>query len=151
VTPTDARPLLSRILSELCTTRRLSSQVALTFGPQSRVEGRGADIELHTTIEARLTPGAPARDIPQVFGNVIYGMAPEPGSPTPLAHLDAAHPSASVPVVVTQARCTGHAKGETKQPYLFLVWLGDPGTAGIAVEVPVSATDKTRLRAVCSL
>ena len=80
---------------------------------------------------------------------MLYELRPRASS-TPLARLDAAHPTASVPVVLTQARCTGHAMGEIKKPYLFLVWFGPPGTAGQAVELPVSAADKTRLRALCA-
>jgi hypothetical protein len=149
--PSASRPLLTRILRADCRTKRLTSQVQLGFGPSWRTVGAGADIELHATIEATLSAGSPSRDLTQVTGSVLYGLAPDGASPpAPLATLDAAHPHASVPVVVTQARCTGHAKGETKQPYLFLVWLGDPGTAGTAVQVPVTPDVQARLRAVCA-
>lgn len=148
--PRDSRALLTRILRTDCRLKRLAAQVRLAFGRSWRAEGAGADLVLHTSIEASLAPGAPPRDLTQVSGSVLYGMKPEAAAPAPLASLDAAHPRAAVPVVVSQARCTGHAKGETKQPYLFLAWVGAPGTAGTALEVPVSAADRTRLRAVCA-
>jgi hypothetical protein len=149
--PSASRPLMSRILRGDCRAKRLTSQVRLGFGSGWRTVGAGADIALHTTLEATLSPGSPPRDLTQVSGSVLYGLAPGGAAPpTPLAALDPAHPHASVPVVLTQARCTGHAKGETKQPYLFLVWVGDPGTAGTAVEVPVTPDVKARLRAVCA-
>ncbi|MGZ4592692.1 MAG: hypothetical protein ACXV3C_02420 [Actinomycetes bacterium] len=150
LTPTRSRVLLTRILRSLCVTERLTSEVALSFGPRWSAEGTGDAASLHTTLEAVLTPGSPPRDVTQVSGSVIYAMAAET-SATPFARLDAAHPRASIPVVVRAARCTAHAKGETKQPYKFLVWLGPPGTPGQAVELPVSAADQERLRAVCPL
>jgi hypothetical protein len=155
LTPVASRGLLSRILRADCLQKHLSDQVHLAFGPSWRTTGAGADIALHTTIDATLSPGAPRRDLTQVGGSVLYGLAPEPGPdpatpPVPLAALSAGQPTASVPVVVTQARCTPHAKGEVKQPYLFLVWVGDPGTGGTAIPVPVTDADKGRLRAVCA-
>jgi hypothetical protein len=150
VTPTHSRPQLTRILRSLCLEDRLHRQVTLSFGPRWQADGSGDTRRLHTTIEAALTPGAPPRDITQVGGSVIYALAAETTA-TPYARLDAAHPAASVPVVVQAAVCTGHSKGETKQPYRFLVWLGDPGAQGLAVELPVRASDKAALRAVCPL
>lgn len=147
--PRASRPLMTRILRGLCTARRLSGEVALSFGPTWRSEGSGDATRLHTTLDARLAAGAPPRDVTQVAGTVLFDFAVESGTP-PYARLDGSHPTASIPVVVSQARCTGHAKGETKQPYNFLVWLGDPGTDGIAVVLPVSDADKVRLRAVCA-
>jgi hypothetical protein len=150
VTPTRSRPLLTRLLRSLCLDERLRSEVALSFGPRWRPEGSGAELRLHTTLEAALAPGSPARDITQVGGSVIYDLAAETTA-TPYARLDSAHPTASVPVVVRAARCTAHAKGETKQPYRFLVWLGGPGAEGRAVELPVRLSDRRQLRAVCAL
>ena len=51
-----------------------------------------------------------------------------------LAALTPARPRASVPVTVSVASCSGHARGETKKPYAFLVWLGPPGGEQLAVE-----------------
>jgi hypothetical protein len=146
---TASESLVTRILAGLCTAKRLRGEVALSFGSTWRSAGHGDDLRLFTTIEARLAPSTGARDLTQLRGNVLYDLAPVAGA-TPLARLDAAHPTASLPVVLSQARCTGHAKGEIKKPYLFLVWLGRPGTDGQAVEMPVSTADKTRLRAICA-
>jgi hypothetical protein len=150
VTPTGSRALLTRILRALCLAERLSSEVKLSFGDVWRATGSGEDIRLHTTLEAALTPGAPARDLTQFAGSVIYDLAAEASAP-PYARLDTARPSATVPVVFRAARCTGHAKGETKQPYRFLMWLGDPGTEGLPLELPVRASDKEHLRVLCAL
>jgi hypothetical protein len=150
VTPTRSRALLTRVLRSLCLAQRLSREVTLSLGDVWRPEGSGADIRLHTTLDALLTSGTPPRDLTQVAGSVIYDLAAETPA-TPYARLDAAHPTASVPVVIRAARCTAHAKGETKQPYRFLVWLGAPGTEGQAVELPVRVSDQVHLRAVCAL
>jgi hypothetical protein len=147
--PSDSRPLLGRILGSLCLQDRLSREVRLGFGPTWRSEGSGDATRLHTTLEARLAPGEAPQQITQLAGTVIYNLEADGGAP-PYATLDAAHPTASIPVVLSQARCTGHAKGETKQPYRFLVWLGPPGTDGQAVEFPVTDADRARLRAVCA-
>jgi hypothetical protein len=150
LTPTASRPLLARVLGGLCLAERLRSEVHLSFGPTWRSEGSGDATRMHTTLEAQLAAGAPALDITQVAGTVIYGLAVEGGTP-PYASLTADHPHASFPVVVSQARCTGHAKGETKQPYRFLVWVGPPGSQGQATEPTVSEADTSQLRAVCAL
>lgn len=149
VAATASRSLLTRILTALCTAERLRSEVALSMGPTWRSAGHGDDLRLYTTIEARLAPSTDALDLTQLRGNVLYNLAAQ-ASAQPLASLDTAHPTASLPVVFSLARCTGHAKGEIKKPYLFLVWLGPPGSDGQAVELPVSAGDKTRLRAICA-
>jgi hypothetical protein len=149
----DPEGLLVRIAAAECRTRRLAKEVSLAFGPSWRLTGSGADAVLHGTLEARLLTDQP-RDITQLAGTVIYGLAPAPRTgppPTPLAHLTARRRAASVPVVVTQARCDGHARGETKQPYAFLVWLGPPGSDGFAVSPPVSAADRAALQRVCPL
>jgi hypothetical protein len=149
VQPSGSRALLTRIMRSLCTQQRLLREVALSFGPQWRTEGTGNDVRLHTTLDARLAPSAAPRDVTQLAGTVIFNLVAESAA-RPLARLDATHASAAIPVVVSQATCTGHAKGETKQPYRFLVWLGGPGTDGTAVELPVTESDKTRLGAVCA-
>jgi hypothetical protein len=149
-TPTASRPLLTRILRSLCAEQRLQSEVTLALGPRWRTEGSGDATRLHTTLEARLAPGAPPRDLTQVAGTVLYDIHAETATGPPYARLDQQHPAASVPVVLSQARCTGHAKGEVKKPYEFLVWLGDPGTGGTAVVLALTAAEKQRLRAVCA-
>lgn len=149
VRPTRSRGLLARVLRSLCTERRLRAEVGLSFGPTWRRTGRGAATRLHTTVEARLAPSAPPRTLTQVRGTVLYDLLAR-SSRSPLARLDAAHPSASVPVVVSRATCTGHAKGETKQPYRFLVWVGERGSAGKAADLPVSPSQRVRLQAVCA-
>jgi hypothetical protein len=150
VTPRESRGLLNRLIRSYCQQVRLSREVALSFGPRWRTEGRGDATRLHTTLEARLAPGAAPREVTQLAGTVLYQLKVDGAGASPYASLDAAHPSAAVPVVLFQGRCTGHAKGEVKQPYAFLVWVGDPGTEGQAVEVPVRPTERTRLRAICA-
>jgi hypothetical protein len=151
----DTDGLLARIAADVCTTRRLDSEVALSFSPRWRRSGRGADTVLHGTLQARLTGDQPL-DVTQLAGTVIYDLSPDrsaaagPGS-APLAHLTPARPRASVPVVMRQARCDGHARGEVKKPYQFFVWVGPPGTAGYAIGPAVSDADRAALRAVCPL
>lgn len=128
-TASASRSLLTRVLTSLCTAQRLRREVALSFGTPWSGKGSGDTLALFTTIEARLAAGAGPQDITQVGGNVLYELRPV-GAAAPLARLDAAHPAASLPVVLTQARCTGHAKGEIKKPYLFLVWLGPRAPPG---------------------
>jgi hypothetical protein len=50
---------------------------------------------------------------------------------------------------VSLARCDGHARGEVKQPYAFLVWLARPGGPQQAVTPTVTDADKAAFRAVC--
>lgn len=144
--------LLARIMARECLAARLEREVALRFGPTWRQETVAGAVRLHGTLVARLADGASPRDLTQLAGTVIYDLAPEPSAARrPLARLDAGRRTASVPVVVSLSRCDGHARGETKKPYAFLVWLAEPGGEEQSVVVPVSAADRARLQAVCPL
>jgi hypothetical protein len=147
--PRDPDGLLARIATDVCLTRKLTSEVSLAFGRTWRASGSGSDAVLRGTLEARLLIDAP-RDVTQVAGTVIYRLVPRrPGQP--LAHLTAARPRASIPIEVSQSRCDGHARGETKQPYAFLVWLAPPGGAEKAITPQVTDDDRAALRSVCPL
>jgi hypothetical protein len=141
------RPLLQRIAAGLCLTRRLDSEVSLAFGPRWQRSGHGAATTLRGTLVARLLVDQP-RDLTQVAGTVIYDLDPVRPADV-LAHLTPAAPVARVPVVVSLARCDGHARGEVKQPYAFLVWLARPGGPQQAVTPMVTDADKVAFRAVC--
>jgi hypothetical protein len=141
------RPLLQRIASGLCLTRKLDSEVSLTFGPHWQRSGHGAATTLTGTLVARLLIDQP-RDVTQLAGTVIYDLDPVRPADV-LAHLTPAAPVAQVPVVVSLARCDGHARGEVKQPYAFLVWLARPGGPQQAVTPTVTDADKAAFRAVC--
>jgi hypothetical protein len=153
VRPTDPRGLIHRIAADTCQTRRLNSEVKLFFGPRWRREGTGADTVLHGTLEVRLTTDEP-RDVTQMAGSVIFDLLPEkanrPAGET-LGRVTPAHPADSVPVIIRRSRCDGHARGETKKPYVFLVWVGPPGTDGLAMSIVVSAADQDAFDAVCPL
>ena len=129
------RPLLQRIATGLCLTRKLDSEVSLAFGPRWQRTGRGAATTLRGTLVARLLVDQP-RDVTQMTVPVLAHLTPEARE-------------AQIPVVVSLARCDGHARGEVKQPYAFLVWLARPGGAQQAVTPPVTAADKAAFRAVC--
>jgi hypothetical protein len=156
VAPTDPHGTLDLIHTRRCLARRLASEVRLTFGNQWRREGSGAAIRLHGVLRATLLQPQLRRDVTQVAGNVMYSVAPDrpPGSPATatsrLARLDAAHPSAAIPVVVSVSRCDGHTKGEIKQPYSFRVWIAGPGGPEQASTIAVTAADKAQLRLVCA-
>lgn len=151
--PRDPGGLLDRIGAGECLARRLTREVSLTFDPHWRRTGTGEAAAVHGTLRARLNTEQP-RDLTQVAGTVIYGLAPEAaaGRPVdPLARLTPEQPVALVPVVVTRSRCDGHARGETKKPYAFLVWLAPPGGAEQAVSPVVSAADQAAFDQVCPL
>jgi hypothetical protein len=141
------RPLLQRIATGLCLTKKLDSEVSLAFGPQWQRSGHGAATTLRGTLVARLLIDQP-RDVTQTAGTVIYNLDPvRPGAV--LAHLTPGARVARIPVVVSLARCDGHARGEVKQPYAFLVWLARPGGPQQAVTPAVTDADKAAFRAVC--
>ncbi|MGH8969369.1 MAG: hypothetical protein ACRDV1_05420 [Actinomycetes bacterium] len=148
--PTIRDGVIGRTLQGECLARRIRREVSLTFGPW-RVAGSGDDVRLRGTLEVRLRDPRRARAVTQVAGSVIYDLAPDGPSRAPLARVDASAPAASVPVVVTQARCDGHAVGEVKKPYAFLVWLAEPGGPEQAASIEVSAEDEARFQAVCRL
>lgn len=147
----DSAALLQRILDRECLARALQREVRLSFGPTWRRETVAGQVRLHGTLEARLVDPARPRNLTEMAGTVIYALAPDGPAPSPLARLDATRPSASVPVVISVSRCDGHARGETKQPYAFLVWLAAPGGPEQPVSPAVSAADKRELQTVCPL
>jgi hypothetical protein len=147
--PTDPRGLVHRIAEQTCLTRRLDSEVELSFAPHWRREGHGADTVLHGSLDVHLLADQP-RDITQIAGSVIFDVIPEHPR-QPLGRVTPAHRSDTIPVFVRRSRCDGHARGETKKPYEFLVWVGPPGTDGLAMNPVVSAADQDAFDAVCPL
>jgi hypothetical protein len=149
VRPTDPRHILEQVAEHTCLTRRLESEVALSYGPTWRREGHGADTVVHGTLEARLLIDQP-RQVTQLRGTVLYRLVPEQPSQGPLARLTPEHPAASIPVRVELYECTGHAKGETKKPFEFLVWLAAPGGQEHAISPRVTERDIGAFREVCA-
>lgn len=149
VRPTDPRGLVQGIAASTCLTERLTREVTLSFGRWRRT-GSGDDTVLHGTLRARLHADQPI-DITQLAGSVLFDLLPADPSARPLAHLTPAEPSARVPVLLRQARCDGHARGEIKKPYAFLVWLGPPGGEQLAVTPPTADADAAAYEAVCYL
>lgn len=153
VRPTDPRGLLKRIAGQTCLAQRLDSEVKLSFAPRWRREGHGADTVLHGALEVRLLTDQP-RDVTQIAGSVIFDLIPD--GPTrrsgaPIGRVTPDHPSDSIPVLIRRSRCDGHARGETKKPYEFLVWVGPQGTDGLAMNPAISAADQDAFDAVCPL
>lgn len=149
LTPTDPRDLVHGIATSTCLTQRLTREVALSFGPWRRT-GSGDGTVLHGTLHARLKSETPL-DLTQLAGSVIFDLLPGDRSASPLAHLTPAEPRADVPVLVRQARCDGHARGEIKKPYAFLVWVGPSGGEQRAVNPPIADRDAAAFEAVCHL
>lgn len=152
LTPRDPQGLLRRVAAGECLSRQLLSEVSLGFGPTWRTTGSGDNVVIHGTLEARLQIGQPF-NVTQLRGTVIYDLAadPPPAPGQPIAALTPGRPNVSIPVVVSQARCTGHARGETKKPYEFLVWLAPPGGEEHAVTPPVTDADRVAFESVCPL
>jgi hypothetical protein len=152
LTPRDPDGLLERIHARECLAERLGEAVEVRFGQRWRQAGRGEDVRLHGHLEVRLVDDERTSfALTQVGGTVIYRLAPDGPVAEPLTLVDATRPRASVPVVVSVARCDGHARGEAKQPYAFQVWLAEPGGPEQPMTVPVTAADRAALRAVCPL
>jgi len=145
--PAGGRDLLTRIARGLCLTQRLDSEVSLSFGPHWTRHGSGSATTVTGTLVARLLVDQP-RDVTQMSGTVIYDLDPVRPGDLPV-HLTPAARVAHVPVVLSLARCDGHARGEVKQPFAFLVWLARPGGPQQAVTPQVSDGDKQAFRAVC--
>jgi hypothetical protein len=151
LTPRDPDGLLARIAERECTQRRLSREIRLGFGEQWRQERTPDGVVLHGTLDASLLADSP-RDVTQVAGTVIYALAADGGpGEGPLARLTPTRREASVPVTVSVSRCDGHARGETKKPYEFLVWVAPPGGPEVAVTPVVDESDRAALQAVCPL
>lgn len=158
LTPRDTGGVLSRVATGACTARRLAREVDVRFGPDWREErirrdvgADGGGVVVHGTIEATLRTDEP-RDLTQVAGTVIYSLRPDaPVVSGPLATLTPANPKASVRVSVSVSRCDGHARGETKKPYAFLVWLAPPGGEETALNPVVDETARAAFQRVCPL
>jgi hypothetical protein len=151
--PRDPDRLLSRVAASTCQSQRLLREVELSFGPDWRLVGSGKDRYLRGRLDARLTIDQP-RDVTQLRGTVIFDLLPDPperADHPPLVHLTPDRPTASIPIRLTRARCTGHARGEVKRPYEFLVWLAPPGGEELAVTPPVSDSARVVFERVCHL
>ena len=145
----DADSLLDRIATRACAVERLGEAVDLRFDDTWRLEKTADGDVLHGTLVAKLLEGGP-RTISQVAGAVMYGLRPDTPTAEPLASLTPDHPEARIPVVAYTARCSGHAIGEIKQPYAFLVWVSEPGDEDLAVNPTVGDPTKQALRQICA-
>lgn len=153
LTARDPQGYLRRIAEVRCTQRRLAGEVDLRFGSVWRAERTPDGVVQHGSVEARLLVNEP-RDVTQVAGSVIYGLVPDAPAgevPDPLAALTPRRPTASIPVKIFASRCDGHSIGEIKQPYAFLVWLGEAGSEGTAVSLAVYPASIRALQRVCRL
>jgi len=149
----DPDGLLQRIADRVCLVERVQREVGLRFDDAwtlGRDQGREV---LRGTLLAHLKTDEP-RDVSEVAGAVMYGLAPDESAgaaPDPLASLTPALPHARVPVMAYAARCDGHTKGEIKKPFEFLVWVGPPGDdEPVAVTPEVGDATKLALRQVCA-
>ena len=147
--PTDPRGLVRSIAESTCLARQLAGEVSLSFGSWRR-SGHGDATVLRGSLLARLLADRPL-DLTQLAGSVIFDLLPGDPAATPLAHLTPSEPLARVPVLVRQARCDGHARGEIKKPYAFLVWVGRPGGEQHAVNPEIADADAAAFEAVCYL
>ena len=145
----DADGLLHRIAARACAVERVGDAVDLRFADQWRLEKTAEGDVLHGVLQAKLLEGGP-RTISMVAGAVMYGLRPDTPTAEPLASLTPDHPEARVPVVAYTARCSGHAIGEIKQPYAFLVWVSEPGDEDLAVNPIVGDPTKQALRQICA-
>ena len=145
----DADGLLDRIAARACAVERLSEAVDLRFDDEWRLEKTAKGDVLHGVLHAKLLEGGP-RTISQVAGAVMYGLRPDTPTAEPLASLTPDQPEARIPVVAYTARCSGHAIGEIKQPYAFLVWVSEPGDEDLAVNPTVGDPTKQALRQICA-
>jgi hypothetical protein len=145
----DADGLLDRIATRACAVEQVADAVDLRFDDTWRLEKTVDGDVLHGFLQAKLLEGGP-RTISQVAGAVMYGLRPDTPTPEPLASLSPDHPQARIPVVANVARCSGHAIGEIKQPYAFLVWVSQPGGKELAVTPTVGDPTKQALRQICA-
>ncbi len=147
--PADPRGLVAGIARATCRTLALSREVSLSFGPW-RETGSGDDTVLHGALVARLLGDAPY-DVTQLAGSVLFDLLPAEPDTQPLARLTPARRTVRVPVLLRQARCDGHARGEIKKPYAFLVWVGPPGGAQEALNPSIADADAAAFESVCNL
>lgn len=140
-------PLLDRLIRADCATQRIQQSVTLSFGPWTDAGAAG--------LRGSLVVGRNTGTIQvlELDGNVMYALAVP--SRTPLATVDAAAPSASVPVTASPARCDAHALAEIKKPFEFLATVTLDGGDKLVTAVPVTDADKktldTMLRKLCKL
>lgn len=146
----DPSGLLERVAARACAVEEVARQVDLRFDDRWRLATAPDGTRAYGTLRARLVTG-PSRDITQVAGAIMYGLAPDGEVRAgPLAALTTARPEATIPVVVWAARCDAHVKGEIKKPYEFLVWLSEPGEDDLAVTPQLGEPTKAALRHVCA-
>lgn len=149
--PADPDGLLGRIAGSTCTTERLAGEVELAFGPRWRMASSDGRPVVRGTLTATLL-GAEPRRLTQVAGTVIYDLdtVNEPVADD-LATLTPDRPRAEIPVEVASARCDGHAIGEVKKPYAFLVWVAVPGGEERALTPAVDERSRAAFDRVCRL
>lgn len=137
--------LLDRLLRLECRQQRLAQVGSVRFGTWVRQ----ADGTLRVPLLVERTGSPEPLTVYDVRGSVLYLVMPDPADrPRPLATLPAGQTRMGLPLIVDANRCTGHALGEAKKPFVFPVWLSIDGGENIYTTIPISAQDERELRAL---
>lgn len=144
----DATDTLGRIFASACRQQALADLVTVTFGNGWRAgTAHGLPAQLGT-LEVARAAATGALTVTELGQSVVMDITPEPADGLP-ATLPAGQAGLTLPVAITTSRrCSGHDLGETKQPYLFEVFVDVGSAAGLQGVQPVliSAPDGIRDR-----
>lgn len=140
----DPDHYLDRMLKEECQAQRIESAIEISLSgpwrPTTTPDGRPT---VTATVTAQLKETA-AIELTQMTGSVLYTVLSE----QPLARLATPGSRAEVVVNLVNNRCDPHAVAEadSKQAYLFELWVGIDGAAPMAIELVPDETGKAALR-----
>jgi len=123
-----------------CDIARIAAAVDVGLASIEQVEAEGGPI-----LEADITFRRLETDEPivvsDVRGSVLYRIVGD-GLPIELAADDA---EAVLPIVISPARCDGHALGESKQPFVFPVHIEVGDADGIGYHIPIPTDQQDQL------
>lgn len=144
-------PLLDKLLATDCAAQRIRSSVSLRFGPWQDLGPDGVRGSL--VVERTAAAGTGTVRVLSLDGNVMYRLTM--ARTTPLATVDAARPTVSVPFTADPLRCDLHAFAEVKKPFEFPVRVAVDDGEPLADVVPVDDDDRaaldTMLRRICGV
>lgn len=138
----DPHDLLAILLRNDCEDEKIASTLDTRFGDvwEQTTSAEGAPA-VRTVLEVRLADPAATATITSLDSGILFNVEPEV-APT----LTAAAPVSEVPVEFTNNRCDPHAVAESKQSYIFPLWVAVNGAEPISTMIEPGEAGKEALR-----
>jgi hypothetical protein len=135
--------LLERLYAQDCRRETLARAVRIEFGDEWARTARGL---AGTIVLQRLA--ASTVTVTELGGSVIFELRLTDSAPGLPLRLDAATPRLELPIELWPVRCDGHSLGESKNTYVFRLWVGVDGKSPEFTSIGPTPSARQRIDAM---